>query len=561
MSYLVAPTQQDQENSYKYAMNKLAKEVCELPQFQGKYEWKEDPIVPYPCPYGLKCNSGRCIFTEKGCKASSSLPFFDCKRTNVECYLPNNPYPDGQCGICDFTIQNKEVTGPFIDDAYSYLPGSTPSQSVLAGACAPGDNMYLRMTNPEDDVSPDYDTTHYRCQGMIFNPDPYEMRSEVPLGDNASCAAACEAYVYQTVPTCKLNPDKPDVDEFGNCSCKCTVDCEADDDCGAYGAGGSCMLYEYLWDEKTHAFSTTEKTKAYKKCVDSGAPYLEYRKNFTLWTDAEKGDQCVQSTPYFRKWCEMPWSRSGSSEDDMSQSILERINKHPQVKRHPPFFYDGFSGQCFMNKKYCTNSIPDGGFDTNFGDPQSYLMGVFTDCKNPSHNSAIVRDGYDCCIPLGMSIAAFFTGRSLLTSVQDVISGEITFEQFWKDFGGPLTPVVDGWLSEDSLKIHKRIVAQDMIAPGVSVWEFEWSARARALYPHMNFSHGPRYGLMASEMERAVPDQMGHTQLGHRKLVIDPVAWERNPTYRRIAKALAVLELAALMGVDKDGNLRTNGNG
>jgi hypothetical protein len=443
------------------------------------------------------------------------------------------------------------VTGPFLAEDQSFLPGTRPGASFSAGACAPGDNKYLRMTNPDMDANPDYNVAKWRCQGMVFDPDPYEMRMQTPLGEAASCADACSAYIYQTNPTCRLNPDSPDVDEFGNCSCKCTVECEADDDCTAEGAGGSCMLYEYLYDENTRAFSTTEKTKAYKKCVDTGAPYLEYRKNYTLWTDTAKSDMCVQSTPDFKKWCEMPWWRSGSKEDDMSLSIEERIQKHPQVKMHPSFFYDSYSGQCFMNKQYCTNSVPDGGFASNFGENKSYLMGVFTDCKNPSHNSAIVREGYDCCIPLGMSIAAFFTGRSLLTSLQDVISGEISFEQFWKDFGGPLTPVVDGWLSEDSLKVNKRLVARDFVAPNVSVWEFEWAPRARALYPHMSLTFKPRYGLLMSEIQAVVPDQVDYTQLGHRKLVMDPQAWARNPVYRRIAKALTILELAASLGISQ----------
>ena len=536
-SYLVAPTQVDMDNSYTYAINKVMKEVCELPQFKGIYEWKEDPIVPYPCPFGLTCNSGTCVYTGDGCTAAANLSFFDCKRREVECYLPHSSTDNGKCYICDFQIEDERLKqGPDVAEN---------EFGTFTTFCAPGDKKYLRKTNPEDDTDPENDTSTYVCQGATFNPDPYRMRTQTEMGESKSCADACKAYLWNGEPNCEVEEGYPDPGADGNCRCTCSVACENDDDCTGYGAGGACMLYEYLYDDKTKAFSTTEKTKAYKKCVDPGTPYLEYRKNFSLWTDVEGSSQCVQTIPEFRKWCEMPWVRPGSNPERNDLNVLQRIDLHPQVKRHPPFYYDTSTGQCFSTKTYCTSTVPDGGFQTNFGENIAYLGGIFTDCKNPSHNSAEIREGYDCCMPLGISVATFFTGKSFLLSLENVVTGEISFSEFWREFGGPLTPVVDGWLSEDALKMNIVLAKKDMIAPGVSLYEFEWHPDARLLYPHVIFPEGRRYGLLASEIQRVVPAEIGFTEYGHRKLVIDEGAWDRNPVYRKIAKALAFTELAS----------------
>lgn len=533
-AYLVPPTQVDFDNAYMYAQNKVMKEVCDLPKFKGIFEWKEDPIVPYPCPFGLTCNSGKCVFTEKGCMSYSSMPFFECKRRPVECYLPGSKTgPDGKCYICDYQINDSKVTdGPVV-----------PDEEVHKLGCSPGDQKYLRMTDPTID---DADKTiAYRCQGLTFDPEPYPMRMLTPVKGHSNCSDACKAYKLNDEPNCVGDAEHPDPDKDGNCTCTCTVACANDDECTAYGAGGACMLYEYVFDQNTREYSKTQKTKAYKKCVDTGGPYLEYRSNFSLWDNVKGEDMCVQTIPEFRKWCEMPWMRPASSPDDPHMDVWNRIKLHPQVKRHPPFYYDQYTGHCLMTKKYCTSSVPDGGFNTNFGEVQEYVDGIFTGCKNPGHNSAEVREGYDCCIPLGMSIASFFTGRSFLVSLQNVVSGEISFAEFWKEFGGPLTPIVDGWLSEDSLKMNVQLVEKDMIAPGVSLYQFEWHPDVRILYPDVVFPEGVRYGLLASEIERVIPALVGRTRWGHRKVNVSEAAWNANPTYRKIMKALVFTELAS----------------
>lgn len=538
MSYFIPPTAVDEENAARYADNKSAKRVCELPQFKGIFEWKEDPVVPYPCPAGLTCNSGKCVFTEQGCRDTSSMPFYDCARREVSCYLPREKPGANTCSICEFQIDGgKVVTGPTL--AYA-KPGDLQTHG-----CAPGDLKYLRRTNPEDDVDPETDTSNYMCQGAAFDPDAYKMRTSVPRGTFGTCQAACAANMVNYGPGCAVSADKPDADASGNCTCDCSVGCTEDDHCMQYGVGGSCMLYEYLYDTTLKGFSTTNKTKAYKQCVDTGAPYLEYRKNYTQWSGVRGTDMCVMTTPMAKKWCEMPWTRTGSKKDLFDKNIDTRIKAQPQVKRHPPFFYNEDTGKCMMTKSYCTKSTADGGFNTGFGDKQSYLAGMVTDCQNPGHNNFEVREGYDCCIPMGLSIASFFTGRNMLVSLQNAINGEITFSEFWNEFGGPLSPVVDGWLSEDALKVGARVVAADLIAPGVSLYEFEWHPDAALLYPDAVFPPGRRLGLLASEVARAVPQYMVHTEYGHRKLALSQAAWDTDATYRRCAKAMAMTDRAA----------------
>jgi hypothetical protein len=510
MSYAVGPTTQDITNAYAYAYNKISKEICEAPENKGIYKWVENKIVPYPCPYGLDCVSGRCVYTEEGCKAASTpLPYFDCKRKKVSCFL--DTHPDGVCEVCDYGAQDYKVKGPYLPEEYD------PIAAKIIG-CAPGDQKYLTMNNPAEDAESEAETptNNYQCQGMVFDPEPYKIDGK-------------------------------------------TIPCEDDTDCGA-AAGGACMLYEYNVDPITG--TKLGKKKSYKQCYDTGAGYLEYRKNFVQWEGYPGEDQCVLTTPVFKQWCEMPWIRPGpdGTDDDKSVPMDVRIQKHPQTKVHPPFFYDEYAGKCYVTKDYCTKSVPDGGYSGGFGNQVDYIKGVLEGCSNPGHNKAQVRQGYDCCTPFANSFGAFVVGSTLTTLLSDVFNGEITLSQFMTqafDLGYPVPPpfnIVLGfatiagltaltfWLSEDQLKGHKHIVAYDYITPGINLYQFTWTPEAREKYPDQHFARGPRLGLMASEVQALYPNQVVLNEKGDRMIVMDEDMMTTDRTFHKIVVTVLLFD-------------------
>ncbi len=503
-NYAVGPTSQDITNAYSYAYNKIAKEICEAPENKGLYKWVDNKIVPFPCPFGLNCVSGMCKYTEEGCKAASSgNPMFECKRKTVPCFLDGQ---DGQCEVCDYHIQDTKVYGPYLPEEYDAVVRQIPG-------CAPGDQKYLTTDDPVADAASEQEdpTDNYQCQGMLFDPEPY-----------------------------KLNGS--------------TITCETSDDCAGY-AGGACMLYEYNIDPVTK--QKLGKKKAYKQCYDPKRGYLEYRKNFTQWDGYPGEDTCILTFPVFRNWCEMPWARPPEEDEDMTVSMATRIEKHPQTKKHPPFYYDEYSGRCFVTKDYCTKSIPDGGFDTGFGKQEEYITGVLEGCSNPGHNNAQVRQGYDCCTPLGSSIGQFFFGRTFITLLQDVFSGDISLYDFMKqanDFGlpAPWNTIMGGagmaaivyFLSEDRVKDNKRLVAYDFVAPNVNLYEFTWSPEVRARYPRESFAPGPRLGLLASEVQRLYPDIVYTNEYGDRTIAYDHDKFANDAVYRNIVLLLFIFDVA-----------------
>lgn len=344
--YIVPPTSADFNNANLYASMKLQKKLC-LAQ-PSKYVWVEDATVPYPCPEGLTCSSGKCYYNEAGCRASSQLDIFPCKTKSVPCDVPTRP--GGLCDICDFPISNGSFTTPAI---------KVESGVTAPSWCGPGDPKYTIFTSDKTDNGDPIDTTNLWCKGATFDPDPYLVNGQ-PVG------------------------------------------CTADVDCALNGAGGGCML--------------VPGRKATGKCVDTGMGYLEWRKGYTQWAGVPSQDACVYTTSMFRQWCEMPWTRPPIDKDEnMSVSLTDRIKLYPQIKKHPPFYYDDYSGKCYMTNSYCSKSVEDGGYATSFGKGSEYLMGTFSSCSYPQGSRKEVQQGYDCCTPLGDSVGQFFVGRTLTT--------------------------------------------------------------------------------------------------------------------------------------------------
>lgn len=346
--YLVPPTSADYNNATLYAMNRMNKKLCQArPDI---YTWVEDELVPYPCPLGLTCSSGKCYYNETGCRAASQLDYFPCNTKLVPCEVPTRP--GGMCEVCDYPISNGNFTLPAIKSE----PGITPPAT-----CAPGDTRYAMMTTDKDDDGNPIDTSKLYCKGMTYDPEPYLLNGQ-------------------------------------------PVTCTNDMECALNGAGGACMLIP--------------DRKATGKCVDTGMGYLEWRRNFTQWQGTQPQDACIATNSLFRRWCEMPWTRppmDENKEEPMDVSMSDRVKLFPQVKKHPPFYYDDCSGKCYVTNPYCSNEVEDGGFETSFGVGKEYAGGMFSSCSYPEGSRKHIQEGYDCCTPLGQSVGEFFLGRTMLT--------------------------------------------------------------------------------------------------------------------------------------------------
>lgn len=459
--YFVPPTNQDISNAFMYAQNRLYKQVCESDP--ENYTWVPDDIVPYPCPEGLECFSGRCVFNEKGCRSSSSLGYYDCKRTTENCKLPTRP--DGTCEVCEFKIRNGEFTTPQSNDP-----------NVPYG-CSPGDTQYIKYTNPDEDKEKANETDKYMCQGSVYDPEPYTING-------------------------KDGPQK--------------IACKSDSDCSANGAGGRCMLYP--------------ERKATGYCVDPGAGYLEYRKNYTQYNEIAGRDQCVAALPVFRKWCEMPWTRPYTPDDNLAEPLDVRIKRHPQTKMHSPFYYDDYSGQCYVTDHYCSASVPNGGFNTGYGNSNEYLEGVFSSCSGSREGNQI-KEGFDCCTPFGLSVANFFSSRTFTSVIEGVAKGEMSPEELLVLVPG-VVPAAQ-FLSDDRLKHHKIIATLDEGGPGIHGYWFRWTPEARTLYPDMT-GDGLYYGYMMSEVQKVFPEAVRVDEKGHRFFMLVDEMYMNNAAYRRL---------------------------
>lgn len=458
--YFVPPTNQDISNAFMYAQNRLYKQVCESDP--ENYTWVPDDIVPYPCPEGLECFSGRCEFKEKGCRAASSLSYYDCKRTTEKCEIPTRP--DGTCDVCEFKIQNGDFTTPSSNDP------NIPS------GCFPGDDRYLKLTNPDEDKEDAESKNKLLCQGSLYDPEPYMINTKDGLQK---------------------------------------VACKSDNDC-ATSAGGRCMLYP---DRKATGF-----------CVDTGAGYLEYRKNYTQYSELPGKDQCVAALPIFRRWCEMPWTRPFTPDDNMSEPLSVRIKKHPQTKMHSPFYYDDYSGRCYVTDHYCSASVPNGGFNTGYGKSEEYLSGVFSSCSGSREGNQI-KEGYDCCTPFGLSVANFFSSRTFTNVVEGVVKGEMPPEDLMILVPG-VTPALQ-FLSDDRLKYGKMLATLDEGGPGIHGYWFRWTQEAQRLYPE-HTGEGLYYGYMISEVAKVYPEAVRVNEHGHRFLVLDEELYMNNVGYAHL---------------------------
>lgn len=496
--YRVPPTPQDWSNAYDYGRQKAIKRICE--QHPDKYRWVSSAPPPYTCPEPLTCDFGKCEFTEGGCNDASELSYFDCTREEKACHTASQG--DSSCNICQFKIRSKFSNDFDTPD----IPAGERCTTEGCASCRPGDMRYFYRTNPTEDSKLDEDpvATRALCK-PVWDPEPY-------LVDGHPVA------------------------------CTKDLDCAA----AAGGAGGRCMLYGVP--------PNTQKRRASGFCVDPGLGYLEYRKGYTNFGTEPPKDQCVRTMAQFRKWCEMPWTRPDPRhDDDMSQTLEERIKKSPETKMHPPFYYDDASGKCYMTKEYCSNAVIHGGFETSFGNAHKALGGMFTGCTYPHGRKNSVREGYDCCTPGAQSFAQFFMGRTLVSEMRDVATGKLDYNEFLRNNPKVIaSDVLSGvafagmslfFLSDETLKQDRVLVYQDLAGSGIHGYLFRWSPAARQLYPH-HTSDRLTFGLLAQEVGAAYPSSVRRDENGYCFIVIDPELYDQDPAYRRVAHAAVLMDKA-----------------
>lgn len=504
LGYIVAPTVQDFQSAAEYGRQKAVKEICE--RHPDKYRWVPDSTVSFNCPGSLECVSGTCEFTEQGCTAASVYPYYDCERHGIVCDLPtrnkfgvdlkclpfdfecqekqkqyNKGGQPGECDVCTFNIHNGNADTP-------QAQGGSPN------GCYPGDYRFYNFVDPEEDQKSHEkgNLQNALCQST-YDPEPYSVD-----GEEVAC---------QSDSDCKKSINRVSI------------------------PNGRCMK--------------NPKAKAYNKCVDGGVRqrYLEYRKNYVQYTEDAGKDQCVIAQPQFRRWCEMPWQRPHhQDEESPTMPLEERIQAHPQTKMHPPFYYDTYGGDCYMTKSYCKNAVENGGYNTSFGKAHEYLSGVFKSCTTPRGQEASVRKGYDCCTPFGQSVAQFFTGRSLYSEIQDVVTGHMSIGQFIE--GQPAKALVlVSFLSDAELKRDVALMQPDFAGPGIHAYMFTWAPLAHQLYPgQTHMSTKPRLGLLAQEVEAVYPDSVSRDAHGHCVITVQPDRFQTDAAYRRVVHALQLLD-------------------
>lgn len=493
--YRVPPTQHDFANAYDYGRQKAIKRICE--KHPDKYRWVSSAPPPYTCPEPLECDFGTCEFTEQGCKAASELSYFDCTREGKPCKIASQG--EGTCDICQFNIRSKFSNNFDVPE----IPQDDGCTTDGCASCRPGDARYFYRTNPAEDSKLD----------------------ENPASANALCKPVWDPEPY-------LVDGKP-------------VACTEDLDCATAhgGAGGRCMLYGVP--------PNNEKRRASGFCVDPGMGYLEYRKGFTNFGTEPPTDQCVRTMAQYRKWCEMPWTRPDPHrDDDMSQTLENRIKQSPETKLHPPFYYDEASGNCYVTKEYCSNAVMHGGFETSFGKSHEALGGMFTGCTYPHGRKHSVREGYDCCTPGLQSFGQFFMGRTIMSDMRDVATGKLDYHEFLRKnpkaiastvitgvlFAGLASLAPLAFLSDEALKEDKVLVYSNLAGPGIHGYVYRWSPRARQLYPEYT-SDKLTFGILAQEVAAAYPSSVVADENGYCFIVIDHELYERDPSYRRVAHA------------------------
>ena len=609
-----APTDADTHYANMYARQRHKKEICL--KFPEKYTWLPSLGCGYPCPEGLDCPCGQCVFTDTGCRQESKFPYYDCKKRKVACDVTSDHGARrADCEVCDYEpyltkIQSHAFYGPYPDrsgdeeeDTWTYVlpPGCNPGDAVApdpkytdpkqcgeTNSClrcrggppfkytmyATADGARVPCNNDGDcaaipgrcSVSGEH--SDFRTNGycLALRPEAYYAThfTESGTGATVPCDRTCfddlkgrcspeavcmvksgESSKYvdyvdgaNNSRSCAANSDCADIDGVCSGVCQTSVTCKPDKDTEYYSKdcdaslGGWCSSN----DTKTAGFcfspvkqpyyfdgapavcttsadcnnflggscsapapapaSATDPAKAVKGVCVQTSNFVNSRKQMQVWEGGETRDRCMVDIPEFKKFCTMPWTRSNSdgSEDDQSKSLGENVATGWKSRWRPPFFYNEDDGTCLVTKEYCTASVnKGGGLGAGFGDAKSYGL-LLNDCKNPDGHSNSVHTGYDCCTPIGLSLAQFFFGHALTADLKDLTTGNINFVQFAAASSD--NRALLEYFSDARLKQNVTLRARDYFGSGVHLYGFEWNETAERLYG----LRGPDQGALAQEV-------------------------------------------------------------
>ena len=533
VNYKVAPTPTDNQSALMYAQMKLKREVCEGHADRG-WAWLPDPVAGYPCPAGLTCESGTCTFTPDGCRAASQTDRYDCVRQAQPCVIDGKKQT---CNVCVYDITS---------ETQFKVPQVPPDQHA-PGRCYPG-NAKMPAPIPLKD-SPDAETfKEPLCMGQRAtpHPTPYLVGSSmVKCTTDADCTTSglggicINAKSFPSADVAYLNacafaPFDPQPYILSGKKVPC--DKNGDGIECAFAAGGQCI---------TALNFPASANLGY--CYDPGSPYLEYRDNLMIWENEPPVASCVQMPMELRTWCEMPWSRGSVDANDPRDDLGTQINKDRKTKLHPPFWYDDRTGRCFVTRHYCMGSLGEGGYDSGYGIAKNYAADMLHDCKGSNvcdGEECQIVDGHDCCFTMEESFMQLIMGRTMSTWIKDIVAGNATPREMVE--AGGSAAFLATMLSEDRLKLDRRVVIPDFIEPGVSLYTFRWSPEAFRTYPSKPLTHGFRLGLMASELQRAFPAYVHPDQHNNRIFSAPPLTPEMraDDAFVKTVVTLALLDEA-----------------
>lgn len=570
----VGPTTTDYINATMYASDVTNKEVCE--SRPDLYTWVPSTITRYPCPEGLTCSTGVCKFREDACREMSELPYYDCVRKEVPC----NTTPSGVCKICDYSIRTgHNIVGPFIDG------------NGAPDGCWAGDEIYesyipypVPIYAPRNNVDDDICTSDASCMDgatcVLDEDDAHLGACVVPCTTITDCAsfndaAVCGSAVHGAsldgrcfVPTpiadaaaCPRQARDPDpytVPMYDTSdeavahaksypddplrTVTAQVPCVMDEDCAIPpGVGGVC--------------GRDPNGAAYGFCYNPyPSPYLEWRDEIRVWDGMPPSrNVCVETMPYSRQWCEMPWTRPGANPNNPTVPLPQRVKDAWKTKARPPFWYDDRDGSCHVTKTYCEANLKNGGFSAGYGNSTNFW--ISSTC-NTGGTQNEVKDGYDCCTKLGDSIGEFFLGRTLTTNFRELVEGDAEgFNERWGEYlnradpgisdafdhvssGADVISNADGsdvfntalrqedpgladlvdFVSDPRLKRNIEMIAMHVLDAHIDVhaYRWTWDAVATSLYG----VRGPAQGLLASELRDVAPHLVHRDDAGYDHVVV-----------------------------------------
>ncbi len=268
----------------------------------------------------------------------------------------------------------------------------------------------------------------------------------------------------------------------GKCSKNATKTCKKDLDCGDDG-----------------------------HCVIDFKPYLEwYDKDVKIGSHTYQGEKCYWVVDDFRKWCEMPWARTGKTKksDVVVDKSTGKVKNEYKVTNVPPYYYDDTNGKCYTTKTYCNQ------FGNKFGKQKDYLL--FSNCKETTDE--IINTDKDCCVDLGTSIGQFFLGKTITECIKDPSKK-----------GCFLVDRILEFFCDARLKKNVKLLKKNFL-PGINIYLFEWNDVASKLYK----LQGKSIGFMSHEIEQKYPALVQKDRYGYEFLKYDSSLCNRDKTFKKI---------------------------